>query len=159
MAHDRSPPRPRPSRSGWLGAPVHRLFNAGLHALSVAEQQALRAAPGASALGAVLRAAARQRTRNPLATATAAANAVAAGASMVLERLGTLVEPRMSRALNALQIPTAADLQGLARRVEELNASVQHLAASRPPAAKARAPRRAAAGKRAAQRTKSPDRS
>jgi hypothetical protein len=152
MAHDRSKSTPQQLAS-LLGPPLQQLFNAGLRVLNMAEAKAGRLGPQASALGNLLQAAARQAARDPRATVTALATAAISGAGAVLTQLGQRVEPGMTRTLNALQIPTAADLEGLAQRVDALNASVQHLAASRP-ASKAAPRKRAPARKRKTTRTK-----
>ena len=109
-----------PLALGALGVVYGDIGTSPLYALRECFHGPHAIAPTAAALSTVLQTAVRQTARDPLGMAKALASAAAAGAGMALDRAGSVVEPRMTRVLNALQIPTAADLKGLARRVEEL---------------------------------------
>jgi poly(hydroxyalkanoate) granule-associated protein len=67
------------------------------------------------------------------------------------DRLETVFEERVARALNRLGVPTNSDVQALVARVDALNASVQSLGGK-----PARAPRTAAARKAPAKAARAP---
>jgi poly(hydroxyalkanoate) granule-associated protein len=67
-----------------------------------------------------------------------------ASATEAWDKLEQVFEDRVARALNRLGVPTQRDVQGLAKRVEELTASVQALSGVKPVAAKAAARKPAA---------------
>jgi len=67
------------------------------------------------------------------------------------DRLETVFEERVARALNRLGVPTNSDVQALIARVDALNASVQSLGGK-----PARAPRAAAARKAPAKASRAP---
>jgi poly(hydroxyalkanoate) granule-associated protein len=67
-----------------------------------------------------------------------AATEATAKASATWDKLEQVFETRVARALNRLGVPTKRDIEGLARRVEALTASVQKLTGGRKPRAAAR---------------------
>ena len=66
------------------------------------------------------------------------------------DKLETVFEERVERALTRLGVPTNKEIGDLTRRVEQLTASVQKLSGGRAAAKKAAAPRKRAAKKTAA---------
>lgn len=66
------------------------------------------------------------------------------------DKLETVFEERVERALTRLGVPTNKEIGELTRRVEQLTASVQKLSGGRAPAKKAAAPRKRSARKSAA---------
>jgi poly(hydroxyalkanoate) granule-associated protein len=62
-----------------------------------------------------------------------------ASATEAWDKLEQVFEDRVARSLNRLGVPTRRDVQDLAKRVEELTASVQALSGPGPAAAKAAA--------------------
>jgi len=70
-------------------------------------------------------------------------NQVKSQAGDALENLEQMFQTRVHRALTQLGVPSAEDVERLSHKVEQLNASINKLAAARKPAAKAR-PRAAA---------------
>lgn len=79
-----------------------------------------------------------------------AATQATAKATATWDKLETVFEDRVARALNRLGVPTNKDIQSLAKRVEQLTASVHKLNGGKPAgrAAAARKPVRRAAGAR-----------
>ena len=81
---------------------------------------------------------------------SAVAGEVTAKASGQWDRLETLFEDRVAKAMSRLGVPSASELQTLQARVEELEAQVARLTSARRPAAAAapakRSPRARAAG-------------
>lgn len=67
-----------------------------------------------------------------------------ASATEAWDKLEQVFEDRVARALNRLGVPTQRDVQTLAKRVEDLNASVQGLSGAKPAAKKAKAKKPAA---------------
>jgi poly(hydroxyalkanoate) granule-associated protein len=82
---------------------------------------------------------------------TQAAARAQASANDAWDKLEQVFEGRVARALNRLGVPTQRDVQSLAKRVEELTASVQALGGRAKPrvAAARKAPARKPATKRA----------
>jgi poly(hydroxyalkanoate) granule-associated protein len=76
-----------------------------------------------------------------------AAGHASARATATWDKLEQVFEDRVARALNKLGVPTNRDIQSLAKRVEELTASVQELSGGKP-AAPARRPAKRAAKKK-----------
>ena len=76
------------------------------------------------------------------------------------DRLEKVFEERVQRALNRLGVPSREDLQGLSKRVDQLNAELRKLgsakptASAKPKAAKPAAPRKAAKAKAPAKKAK-----
>lgn len=148
MADDRINIFPSEQFIRLAGRSTQQAFKAGLALCSLAARQSGRIASGAVASGNRVQSGLLRGMRDPLGAAGAVASAVSLGAMTVLHTLGRVAEPRMTRALNALQIPTAHDVQGLARRVEQLNATVQQLTATRDAAAHAKPGRKRAAARK-----------
>jgi len=90
-------------------------------------------------------------TGNVSKAATEISSKAQAQATEAWDKLEQVFEDRVARALNRLGVPTQRDVQALAKRVEELTASVQALSGAKPaPARKAARP--AAAKKPAARK-------
>lgn len=69
------------------------------------------------------------------------------------DRLEKVFEERVQRALNRLGVPSREDLQGLSKRVDQLNAELRKLGSAKPAAAaKPAAPKSAKPAKKAAPR-------
>ena len=77
--------------------------------------------------------------------ATQMSSKAQASANEAWDKLEQVFEDRVARALNRLGVPTQRDVQSLAKRVEELNSSVQALSGTKSPAAKSPARKTAAA--------------
>jgi poly(hydroxyalkanoate) granule-associated protein len=73
-----------------------------------------------------------------------AAGHASAKATATWDKLEQVFEDRVARALHKLGVPTNRDIQNLAKRVEELTASVQKLGGGKPRGAARKAAKRAA---------------
>ena len=98
-----------------------------------------------------------EMTGNVSKVATQFSSKAQASANDAWDKLEQVFEDRVARALNRLGVPTQRDVQGLAKRVEELTASVHALsggaaAATRKAAAKKPAAKKATAKKPAAKK-------
>jgi poly(hydroxyalkanoate) granule-associated protein len=86
-------------------------------------------------------------TGNVSKAATQISSKAQASANEAWDKLEQVFEDRVARSLNRLGVPTQRDVQTLAKRVEELTASVQALSGTKPAARKS-----APAGKPAAKK-------
>ena len=91
-------------------------------------------------------------TGNVSKAATQISSKAQAQATEAWDKLEQVFEDRVARALNRLGVPTQRDVQTLAKRVEELTASVHALSGSKPAAARKPAAKSTAAKKPAAKK-------
>lgn len=127
------------ARGAW------RVWAAGLGVLAVAERQAVRTLDAFARFGEEA-AATRQAQGRPERSLP----------GRMLDKLEEVFDYRVTRALNALQIPTARDIEELSRRVERLNRTVARLDGSASKPAKKAAPRKTTASKKPAARPPRP---
>ena len=82
--------------------------------------------------------------------ATEVAGKLSTRATTQWDKLETVFEERVARAMSRLGVPTNKDLQTLSKRIEELSAAVAELTGNAP-AAEAAAPKKATRAKKAAE--------
>lgn len=153
--------------AGTVKESAQQIWLAGLGAFSKAQEEGGKVFEALVKEGVTLQRRTQSVAEGKLAEATSRmtsmANDLSTKASGQWDKLETIFEERVSRALQKLGVPTAREIDALTRRVEELNRTVAALrgtggtarAASRPaPARKVAAKRPAAkaAGKRTAAR-------
>ncbi len=127
---------------------VHQVWLAGLGAYARAEEEGSKLFENLVSLGERIESGARSRVGRQVDAAQARVTGARENVAEAWDRFEQLVQYRVSRTLNGLQIPTARDVQELNRRVEKLQKAVDRLSS-----AKARPKARAPARKRAAARS------
>lgn len=134
-----------------IGSSAQQIFETGRGVLSLAEREGGKLFSTVSAVGQVF----QHGVRKQFDAAGDATSHVFGSATGTVEKIERLIELRVARILNSMQIPTAHDVQQLSQRVEELNAAVERLTqassgdTSPPPATATRSRERAPAKKRA----------
>ncbi len=121
---------------------AHQIWLAGLGAFTAAQEQGTKAFERLVKEGKEI----EQMTRK---MAGEQIGAVTSRAGTTLDKLEKVFEQRVERALKALGVPTAKDVNNLSRRVSELSSQVDKLAGRPAKAAKPRARRASKAGKTA----------
>ena len=101
--------------------------------------------------------AAEERISEATSKMTNMATDISAKASGQWDKLESIFEDRVAKALNKLGVPSAKDIAALISRIDDLNSNVQKLSAKAPAAKKAAAPKAStkAATKPAAKRAPS----
>ena len=140
---------------------AQQIWQAGLGAIAKAQAEGTKAIESLVKEGTSIQrktqAAAEERITEATSRMTAMAGDISSKASGQWDKLETIFEDRVAKALNKLGVPSAKDVNALIARIDELNKSVQKLSAKSEakPAAKAvksaaKAPvKRATARKRA----------
>ncbi len=136
------------SMNEFMADSAEQAWLAGVGALARARRQGMRVCSGVVGRG---KAARRRPSVASLPGVSALLDAVAHARRSATEtayRIEEMIEARITRGLNRLQIPTARDIQELTRRVEELTRAVSALDKDAP--ARKGSKRRTAATKRKA---------
>ena len=130
---------------------AHQIWLAGLGAFSKAQTEGSKVFDALVQEGQAINAKTRKAAEAKVSAMTTTLGKMASKASSQAtgnwDKLEQVFEERVARALNRIGVPTNKDIQTLARRVEQLNASVQRLTGApvrKPAAKKAAAARRTA---------------
>ncbi|MBK6295662.1 MAG: phasin family protein [Rhodoferax sp.] len=137
--------------SGSVRDSAHQIWQAGLGALSKAQAEGTKAIEALVKEGTTLQrktqAAAEEKISEATNKMTTMATDITSKATGQWDKLESIFEDRVAKALNKLGVPSAKDISALVARIDELNKSVQKLSAKGAPTAKATtktAPRAAA---------------
>jgi len=140
---------PRPS--GSVRDSAQHIWQAGLGALARAQAEGTRAFEALVKEGSTLQRKSQTTAEEKISEATSKmsdmANGISSRASGHWDKLETIFEERVAKALNKLGVPSAKDVGALMARMDELDQSVQKISAAsaRPvPAAKKRVSPKAA---------------
>ncbi|MEJ2513852.1 MAG: phasin family protein [Gammaproteobacteria bacterium] len=132
---------------------VHQVWLAGLGACARAEAEGSRLFDNLVTLGERIENGARSRVGRRVDAAQARMNGARENMADAWDRFEQLVQYRVARALNGLQIPTARDVRELNRRVEELQEAVARLSTVQAsPAARKRTTSRAGGSRKTARK-------
>ncbi len=123
---------------------AHDIWLAGLGAYSRAGKEGTRFFDSLVTLGESVERKAREQVARPFRVAEHQVDNARSVVNETWERLETMFERRVARALHSLQIPTQRDVAELARRVESLRAALEELTR---PTGPTRRPSRAGATK------------
>lgn len=142
-----------------LGASVkdsaQQIWQAGLGAFAKAQAEGTRAFEALVKEGTALQRKTQAATEEKINEATSRMSSMAtdisAKASGQWDKLESIFEERVAKALNKLGVPSAKDISVLIARIDELNQSVQKLSGAAP--AGSRAPARKSAAKPATKKT------
>lgn len=122
---------------------AQQIWQAGLGAFAKAQAEGTRAFEALVKEGTALQrktqAAAEDRITEATSRMTSMANDLSSKASGHWDKLETIFEERVAKALNRLGVPSAKDISALIERVDALNASVQSLMSARATGAPAKA--------------------
>ena len=134
--------------AGTIRESAQQIWLAGLGAFGKAQEEGVKVFDALVKEGKTLESRTRRfaeagvgAVKNPFARAAGHASAKA---TATWDKLEQVFEDRVARALNKLGVPTNRDIQSLAKRVEELTASVQKLGGGKPRGASRKAAKRAA---------------
>ena len=150
---DSTSSRPRPDLSGTVRESAQQIWLAGLGAFAKAQQEGSKVFDSLVKEGVSMQHKTQTAAGEKLSEATSRINTLASDlssrASGQWDKLETIFEGRVSKALNKLGVPTAEDMKILSARIEELNRHLSTLtpksAATRSAAAKGK-PGTAASG-------------
>jgi poly(hydroxyalkanoate) granule-associated protein len=130
---------------------AQQIWQAGLGAFAKAQAEGTRAFEALVKEGTTLQRKTQAAAEEKLSEATSRmsnmATDISSKASGQWDKLETIFEERVAKALNKLGVPSAKDISALTARMDELNLSVQKLSGGAPAKAKPAAPRKAAAKK------------
>jgi len=127
---------------------AHQIWLAGLGAFAKTQEEGVRMFESLVQEGRVVEDRTRKLAESKMSDMSVGVGKAAKQATATWDKLEQVFEDRVARALHRLGVPTNKDIQSLAKRVEELNDSVQQLTRTR-----AAAPR-ATAGNAGAKRRK-----
>lgn len=138
--------------AGSVKDSAQQIWQAGLGAFAKAQAEGTRAFEALVKEGTLLQrktqAAAEEKITEATSRMSNMATDISSKASGHWDKLETIFEERVAKALNKLGVPSAKDINALIARIDELNLSVQKLSGGKAPAAPAasrkRAPRAAA---------------
>lgn len=120
--------------SGSVKDSAAQIWQAGLGAFAKAQAEGTRAFEALVKEGANLQrktqAAAEEKITEATSRMTHMATDISSKASGQWDKLENIFEERVAKALNKLGVPSAKDVSALIARIDELNASVQKLAAA-----------------------------
>jgi poly(hydroxyalkanoate) granule-associated protein len=130
---------------------AQQIWQAGLGAFAKAQAEGSRAFEALVKEGTTLQrktqAAAEEKISEATNRMSNMATDISSKASGHWDKLETIFEERVAKALNKLGVPSAKDISALIARIDDLNLSVQKLSGGAPAKAKPAAPRKAAAKK------------
>ena len=133
---------------------AQQIWQAGLGAFAKAQAEGTRAFEALVKEGTTLQrktqAAAEEKISEATSRMSNMATDISSKASGQWDKLETIFEERVAKALNKLGVPSAKDISALIARMDELNLSVQNLSGAAPAKARPAAPRKAAAKKSSA---------
>ncbi len=146
---------PAQSTGSHIGGSVkdsaQQIWQAGLGAFAKAQAEGTRAFEALVKEGTTLQrktqAAAEEKISEATSRMSNMATDISSKASGHWDKLESIFEERVAKALNKLGVPSAKDISALIARIDELNLSVQKLSGVVPAAAKPATPRKAAAKK------------
>jgi poly(hydroxyalkanoate) granule-associated protein len=145
-------------RSSSVKDSAQQIWQAGLGAIAKAQAEGSKALESlikeSTSIQRKTQAAAEEKVSEATSRMTAMAGDISSKASGHWDKLESIFEDRVAKALNKLGVPSSKDVNALMARMDELNKAVQKLAgqeAARTPAAKA--PRKSAASPRKAKAT------
>ena len=146
--------------SGSVKDSAQQIWQAGLGAFAKAQAEGTKAFEALVKEGTSLQrktqAAAEERITEAASKMTHMATDITSKASGQWDKLESIFEDRVAKALNKLGVPSAKDIEALMARIDELNKSVQKLSDGKAVAPKTAAPKVAAqkvAAKRPARKT------
>lgn len=141
---DSSSGRPTPDFSGTVKESAQQIWLAGLGAFAKAQEEGSKVFDTLVKEGVSMQRKTQSAASEKLSEATtkmaSMATDISSKASGQWDKLETIFEDRVAKALKKLGVPTAADIELLSARIEELN---RNMSAGKPPVAK-RAPRKTA---------------
>jgi poly(hydroxyalkanoate) granule-associated protein len=129
---------------------AHQIWLAGLGAFAKTQEEGVRMFESLVQEGRVVEDRTRKMAESKMNEMNASMGKAAKQATATWDKLEQVFEDRVARALHRLGVPTNKDIQSLAKRVEELNDSVQQLTRAR----SASAPRAKASANSGAKRRK-----
>lgn len=136
---DNRPGRPAPDLAGTVKESAQQIWLAGLGAFAKAQQEGSKVFDTLVKEGASLQrktqSAAGEKLSEATSRMTTMASDLSSRATGQWDKLETIFEGRVSKALNKLGVPTAEDIEVLSARIEELNRNLSR-AAGRPAAAR-----------------------
>ena len=121
---------------------AHQIWLAGLGAFAKTQEEGARMFESLVQEGRVVEERTRKVAESKMSEVSASVDKATRQATATWDKLEQVFEDRVARALHRLGVPTNKDIQSLAKRVEELNDSVQQLTRTRSTVA----PRAKAAG-------------
>jgi len=134
----------RPSASALSGSvrdSAQQIWQAGLGAFNKAQTEGTKAFEALVKEGVTLQrktqSAAEEKITEATQKMTSMASDISSKASGQWDKLESIFEDRVAKALNKLGVPSAKDITALIARIDALNASVQKLAPAKPKAAPA----------------------
>ena len=126
--------------SGSVRDSAQQIWQAGLGALSKAQAEGTKAIEALVKDGTSLQrktqAAAEERISEATSKMSNMATDITSKATGQWDKLESIFEDRVAKALNKLGVPSAKDINALVARIDELNKSVQKLSAKNAPAPK-----------------------
>jgi poly(hydroxyalkanoate) granule-associated protein len=114
---------------------AHQIWLAGLGAFAKTQEEGVRMFESLVQEGRVVEDRTRKLAETKMSEMSAGVGKAAKQATATWDKLEQVFEDRVARALHRLGVPTNKDIRSLAKRVEELNDSVQGLTRSRAAAA------------------------
>jgi len=142
--------------TGSVKDSAQQIWQAGLGAFTRAQAEGSKAFEALVKEGVSIQRKTQTAAEEKISEATAKmstmATDISSKASGQWDKLETIFEERVAKALNKLGVPSAKDVNALIARIDELNKAVQKLSAKAPapkPAAKAAAPKATPAKKKA----------
>jgi len=110
---------------------AHQIWLAGLGAFAKTQEEGVRMFESLVQEGRVVEDRTRKLAESKMSDMSAGVGKAAKQATATWDKLEQVFEDRVARALHRLGVPTNKDIQSLAKRVEELNDSVQQLTRAR----------------------------
>jgi poly(hydroxyalkanoate) granule-associated protein len=114
---------------------AHQIWLAGLGAFAKTQEEGARMFESLVQEGRVVEERTRKIAESKMSEVSASVDKATRQATATWDKLEQVFEDRVARALHRLGVPTNKDIQSLAKRVEELNDSVQQLTRTRSTAA------------------------
>ena len=106
---------------------AHQIWLAGLGAFAKTQEEGARMFESLVQEGRVVEERTRKIAESKMSEVSASVDKATRQATATWDKLEQVFEDRVARALHRLGVPTNKDIQSLAKRVEELNDSVQQL--------------------------------
>jgi poly(hydroxyalkanoate) granule-associated protein len=110
---------------------AHQIWLAGLGAFAKTQEEGVRMFESLVQEGRAVEDRTRKLAESKMSDMSAGVGKAAKQATATWDKLEQVFEDRVARALHRLGVPTNKDIQSLAKRVEELNDSVQQLTRTR----------------------------
>lgn len=113
---------------------ANQIWLAGLGAFAKAQEEGVKTFDALVKEGEAMQKKTKKLAETKVSEVTGVVSDVTGKATGAWDKLEQVFEDRVARALNRLGVPTNKDIQTLAKRVEELTASVQELTNTKPAA-------------------------